>query len=117
MRDVVVLGIGQSVFGKFPDRSISSLGCEAALAAIADAGIGPRQIETAYTSRLYSDMITGQTILKEIGIVGIEMSNVENACAGGGTAVRQLWKDIAAGFCDVGIAIGVESMTTSPQIS
>ena len=114
MRDVVVLGIGQSVFGKFPERSVSSLGCEAALAAIADAGIGPRQIEAAYTSRLYSDMITGQTILKEIGIVGIEMSNVENACAGGGTAVRQLWKDIAAGFCDVGIAIGVESMTTSP---
>ena len=25
-----------------------------------------------------------------------------------------MWKDIAAGFCDIGIAIGVESMTTSP---
>jgi acetyl-CoA acetyltransferase len=114
MRDVIVLGIGQSTFGKFPDRSVSRLGCEAALAALKDAGIEPRQIQTAYASRLYSDMITGQTILKDIGIAGIEMINVENACAGGATAVRQLWKDIAAGFCDVGIALGVESMTTSP---
>jgi len=114
MRNVCVLGVGQSVFGKFPDRSVASLGCEAALAALADANIEARQIQTAYASRLYSDMITAQTILKDIGIVGIEMANIENACAGGSTAVRQLWKDVAAGFVDVGIALGVESMTTSP---
>lgn len=114
MREVIVLGIGQSRFGKFPDRTVTQLGGEAALAAIRDAGISPRQIRVAYTSRLYAEMITGQTILKDIGITGIEMVNVENACAGGATAVRSLWKDIAAGFCDVGIALGVESMTTSP---
>ena len=114
MRDVVVLGVGQSVFGKFPERSVSSLGSEAVLAALGDADIGPREVQAAYTSRLYSDMITGQTILKDIGIAGIEMVNVENACAGGATAVRQLWKDVAWGFCDVGLVLGVESMTTSP---
>lgn len=114
MRDVVVLGVGQSEFGKFPNRSISQLGGTAALAAIKDAGIDASQIQIAFSSRLYADMITGQTILKDIGITRIEMVNVENACAGGATAVRSLYKDIAAGFCDVGIAIGVESMTTSP---
>ncbi|MHC2576457.1 benzoylsuccinyl-CoA thiolase BbsB subunit [Bradyrhizobium diazoefficiens] len=114
MRNVCVLGIGQSVFGKFPERSVASLGCEAAIAALRDAGIEPRQLQVAYASRLYSEMITAQTILKDIGIVGIEMANVENACAGGATGVRQLWKDIAAGIADVGLALGVESMTTSP---
>lgn len=114
MREVIVLGIGQSQFGKFPDRTVAQLGGEAAIAAIRDAGISPRQIQTAYTSRLYAEMITGQTILKDIGITDIEMINIENACAGGATAVRSLWKDIAAGYCDVGIALGVESMTTSP---
>lgn len=114
MREVVVLGVGQSVFGKLPDRSVASLGCEAALAALKDAGIQASQLQTAYASRLYADMITAQTILKDIGIVGIEMANIENACAGGASAVRQLWKDIAAGFCDVGLVLGVESMTTSP---
>jgi acetyl-CoA acetyltransferase len=114
MREVVVLGVGQSVFGKFPDRSVASLGCEAAQAALKDAGIQASQLQTAYASRLYADMITAQTILKDIGIVGIEMATIENACAGGASAVRQLWKDIAAGFCDVGLVLGVESMTTSP---
>ena len=114
MREVYVLGVGQSAFGKFPERSVNELGASAALAAIHDAGIGARDLQTAYTSRLYAELITGQTVLKDIGVVAIEMINVENACAGGSTAVRALYKDIAAGYCDVGIALGVESMTTSP---
>jgi benzoylsuccinyl-CoA thiolase BbsB subunit len=114
MREVAVLGIGQSKFGKFPEKTIVNLGCQAVSEAIKDAGIQPRDIQVAHTSRLYLEMITGQVILKEIGITDIEMINVENACAGGATAVRSLWKDIASGIYDVGIAIGVESMTTSP---
>jgi acetyl-CoA acetyltransferase len=114
MHDVVVLGVGQSEFGKFPERSIAEMGGAAARTAIADAGIDPGDLQAAFSSRVYEAMITSQTILKELGVTGIEMVNVENACAGGSTAVRSLYKDIAAGYVDVGIAIGVESMTTSP---
>lgn len=114
MKPVVVLGIGQSRFGKFPQRTIADLGSQAVRAALSDATLAPSQLQIAYASRLYADMITGQTVLKEVGVTRIEMVNVENACAGGATAVRALWKDIAAGYCDVGIALGVESMTTSP---
>ena len=114
MKPVVVLGIGQSQFGKFPQRTIADLGSEAVRAALADAALERSQLQIAYSSRLYADMITGQTVFKEVGVTRIEMVNVENACAGGATAVRGLWKDIAAGYCDVGIALGVESMTTSP---
>jgi benzoylsuccinyl-CoA thiolase BbsB subunit len=42
------------------------------------------------------------------------MINVENACAGGATALRGIFKEIADDHYDIGIAIGVESMTTSP---
>jgi len=115
MREVAVIGIGQSQFGKFPEKTIIELGREAVSEAIADAGVKPRDIQGATCSRLYVDQITGQTILKEVGIAGIEIYNVENGCAGGATAVRCLWKDIAAGIYDVGIAVGVESMTTSPM--
>lgn len=114
MREVAVLGIGQSDFGKFPDKSIEDLGRQAVLEAISDAGIKPKDIPVAYTSRLYLEMITGQNVLKTIGISGIEMINVENACCGGATAIRSLWKDIAYGVYDIGLALGVESMTTSP---
>lgn len=114
MREVCVIGIGQSKFGKYPDKTISDLGYQAITEALTDAGIRPKDIQVAYTSRLYLDMITGQVILKDVGITDIEMINVENACAGGATAIRCLWKDIASGLYDIGIATGVESMTTSP---
>ena len=114
MREVAVLGIGQSIFGKLPDKAVADLGGEAASAAIKDAGLSPKDIQIAYTSRLYDAMVTSQTVLRDVGITDIEMVNVENACSGGSTAVRGVYKDIASGLYDVGIAIGVESMTTSP---
>jgi benzoylsuccinyl-CoA thiolase BbsB subunit len=114
MRDVAVIGIGQSQFGKFPEKTIEDLGKQAVLEAIKDSGVGRKDIQVAYTSRIYLEQITGQVILKNVGISDIEMINVENACAGGATAVRCLWKDIATGMYDMGVAIGVESMTTSP---
>ncbi len=114
MREVAVLGVGQSTFGKMPERSAVELGRDAVMAAIRDAGISPREIQVAYGSRLFDAAITSQDVLKEVGVTSIEMINVENACAGGATAVRGVWKEIASGHYDVGIAIGVESMTTSP---
>lgn len=114
LREVSVIGIGTSQFGKFPDRSFQALGMDAVAKALVDAGVSPRQIEIAYGSRIFLEQITAQVVLRDLGIVGIEMINVENACAGGATAVRCLWKDIATGMYDIGIAFGVESMTTSP---
>jgi len=114
MRPVAVIGVGQSVFGKFPNKTAEELGREAVSAAIADSGIKPSDIQVAYTSRLYDVWVTGQCILKDVGIRGIEMVNVENACCGGATAFRGVWKEIADARYDVGIAIGIESMSTSP---
>jgi benzoylsuccinyl-CoA thiolase BbsB subunit len=114
MREVAVIGVGQSTFGKFPQKTVIELGQEAVVAALKDAGVSPKAIQVAYTAKVYHEMVTGQSILKEVGIKGIEMINVENACAGGATAFRGMWKEIATGQCDIGIAIGVESMTTSP---
>lgn len=114
MREVAVLGVGQSQFGKFAERSAVEMGREAVWAAIKDAGISPKDIQVACASRLYDAFVTAEDVLKEVGITGIEMVNVENACAGGATAVRAVWKDIESGRYDIGIAIGVESMTTSP---
>jgi benzoylsuccinyl-CoA thiolase BbsB subunit len=114
MREVAVIGIGQSKFGKMPERSAVSLGREAVLAAIKDAGISPKKIQFAYCARFYEGGVMGQHVLKEVGITSIEMVNVQNDCAGGSTAFRGVWKEIADGHYDIGIAIGVESNTTMP---
>jgi benzoylsuccinyl-CoA thiolase BbsB subunit len=114
MRDVAILGVGSTVFGKFPEKLPYELGAEATRAAVEDAGVNPRDLQFAYCSNLYGGMVIGQAILGEIGVTRIEITNVENACAGGATALRKTWWDIASGLYDMGMVVGVESMTTSP---
>ena len=115
MREVVVLGIGQTVFGKFPDRSALSLGREAVGAAIKDCAIDPRELQVVKTARMLDSTTDSQKIMMGFGVTGIEMMNVENACAGGSTAVHSVWADIASGRFDVGLAIGVESINSRPK--
>jgi benzoylsuccinyl-CoA thiolase BbsB subunit len=114
MREVDIIGAGSTVFGKLPEKLPYQLGAEAARAAVQDACITPREIQFAYCGNLYGGMVIGEAVMGEIGITGIELTNVENACAGGATALRKGWWDIASGLYDMGIVVGVESMTNSP---
>lgn len=115
MREVYVLGIGQTRFTKQPELSPSRLGEIAVKRALEDIGpdFDPRMIQIAYAAHCEGSSQQVQDILKYVGIVGIEMHNLENACASGGSAVHSLWKDIALGYRDIGIAIGVDSLTRS----
>ncbi|MGI5971514.1 MAG: thiolase family protein [Oscillospiraceae bacterium] len=114
LRDVYVIGIGQTKFTKQPQFSAIELGVQACGAAIKDAGIDPRKFQVAWAGRIEQASTTAQAVLKSFGVHSIECMNVENACATGGAAVRGLWRDIATGLYDVGIAMGVESLSTSP---
>jgi benzoylsuccinyl-CoA thiolase BbsB subunit len=46
-----------------------------------------------------------------LGVDGIPTYTVENACSSGSSAVHLLYKDVSLGACDIGIAIGVESIS------
>lgn len=111
MRDVFVLGIGQTIFGKHGDKTVNDLGASATFAAVKDADISPKEFQIAYCGSIYSPPTPVQSMLMRLGIDRIPMYTVENACASGSSAVHLLYKDIASGFCDIGIAIGVESMS------
>jgi benzoylsuccinyl-CoA thiolase BbsB subunit len=117
LRSVAVIGVGMSVFGKQPERTIVDLGTEACRAAIKDAGISPKDIEVCYCANLYFDAghlkaaCQGQEIASKVGVANREIINVENACAGGSTAVRMTFLDIGMGKYDIGLAFGVDSMT------
>jgi benzoylsuccinyl-CoA thiolase BbsB subunit len=115
MRAVTVIGAGMTTFGKLPQLSPEQLGKRAVLAALEDAGVRPSELEFASCATVYGGICIGERVLKEAGISEIETVNVENACAGGATAFRESWLRIATGQCDLAIALGVESMTTSPM--
>jgi acetyl-CoA acetyltransferase len=116
MREVAVLGVGMTPFGKFPERSVKSLGIEASLAALRDAGVKPQEIQVAYVGSAVAglmsgqSMILGQVTLRELGIVGIPITNVENACSSGSSALREAWIAVGSGLYDVALALGVEKL-------
>lgn len=115
MRKVYVLGIGQTQFGRQPMLTAEQLGAAAAERCIRDADIDRRSLSVAYGSRAMNPLQTIETVMKQVGVAGIEMHNVENACASGGSAVNLLWKDIAFGLHECGIAVGCESMTMAKK--
>jgi acetyl-CoA acetyltransferase len=119
MRDVYIIGVGMTQFGKHPDRSLKDLGREACLNAMRDAGITPKQIEAGYCGNALASAIQGETgvgqnVFWEVGINEIPIVNVENACATGSTALREGWMAIAGGFYSIVIIAGVEK-TVMPK--
>jgi acetyl-CoA acetyltransferase len=54
--------------------------------------------------------MAGNKVLARVGLTGIPIMNVENACASGGSALRAAYQAIAGDFCDVALAFGMEKM-------
>lgn len=116
MRKVVIIGVGMTQFGKFLDTSIEELGRIAVWNAINDANINPKDIQVAYVANSVHGLIyektgtLGQAVLAHCGFGEIPIINVENACAGGSTALRGAYLEVASGNYDVAMAVGVEKM-------
>jgi acetyl-CoA acetyltransferase len=114
--NVVVAGIGMTRFGKYLDRGVRSLSEEAVTAALQDAGIDVKEVQTAYFANAVSGLITGQEMirgqaaLRHTGLLGIPIFNVENACASAASAFHLAWMAIASGQYDVALAIGAEKL-------
>jgi acetyl-CoA acetyltransferase len=116
MREVQVLGVGMTAFGKFLDRGLKALGGEAICAALADAGVAADELEAAFVGNAMAGLITGQecirgqVILRALGLGGLPVYNMENACASASTAFHTAWMAVAGGTYDVALALGVEKL-------
>ena len=111
MSDVYIVGADMIRFGKYPERSVESLGAEAAHLALDDSGVTINDMEALYCGNLMqAAAMVGQRIQQEIGQTGIPVINVSNACATGATALREGWMGIKAGIYDRVLAVGVEKL-------
>ena len=109
--DIWILGITMTKFGKHPDKDTIDLAAEAALGALADAGVTMQDIGILAAGNLMESAAgIGQQLQKQIGQTGIPVYNVANACATGATALRTAIMAVKAGECDMGLAVGVEKL-------
>jgi acetyl-CoA acetyltransferase len=121
VRQVFVTGIGMTNFGSLKDRTLRQLAGEAASAAISDAGLTADAVDAVYFANAVAglmtgqEMIRGQAFLRDTGLLGKPIVNVENACASGSTALHLAVMSVASGAADVALAVGAELLTTNKR--
>src|SRR5580693_3309026 len=117
MRDVYVTGVGMTKFAKQPGRTLKDLTAEAVTAALKDAGRPAEDVQSCYFGNAVAgsmtgqEMLAGQFLLRPLGLGGIPVFNVENACASASTAFHLAWQAVATGVHDAVLAVGAEKMT------
>tara|TARA_R110002020_G_scaffold475295_2_gene709473 strand:- start:30517 stop:31662 length:1146 start_codon:yes stop_codon:yes gene_type:complete len=109
--EVFVIGGAMTPFGKHPDVSAEALAQTAVLEAIEDAGIERRSIEAAYVGSVFQGSLAGQRVLKDLGMTGMPIINLENACSSGATALSQAWMAVATGQVETALVIGLEKLS------
>ncbi|WP_435194798.1 thiolase domain-containing protein [Natronomonas sp. EA1] len=117
MTEAYLVGAGQSDFGSFPEESYRSLFREAYETTLdsVPAGMDPDAIDEAVIGTLGVGGrqlgLSGPAVTEHVGLHGIPVTRVENACAASGYAVRQAVQAVKSGMADVVLAGGVEIMT------
>jgi acetyl-CoA acetyltransferase len=111
MTVAAIKGVGTSLFGKQQDLHPSELIWRAVLEALADSSTTVQQLDAVYLGTVFGAPGVAQRALHAIGIVGIPIITVENACASGTTALSEAVAAVELGRFDTVLALGVEKMT------
>lgn len=110
---VAIIGMGCSRFGERWDCGPDDLMLEAFAEASADAGLERDRIEAAWLGIFFDEQSTGKSSLPlamGLRLPNIPVTRVENLCATGTEALRGAVHAVAAGACDVALAMGVEKL-------
>jgi acetyl-CoA C-acetyltransferase len=116
VRDVYIVGVGQTPVSKETDGLGSIRDTVAVRAALVDARVDPERVGALYVGNMMSGLLANQQQLGGLvadyaGLRGIEALTVEAACASGGAAARVGYLAVAGGAHDIVVVCGLERMT------
>jgi acetyl-CoA acetyltransferase len=121
MVDVAVIGVGQTRYGMFPERTLKELFHEAAVNALndVDKGLDPQDVEEAFIGTLSTGGAQlgnfAPLMMEAAGMIGASARHIENACASSGFAMRDAVAAIASGRTNIAVAGGIEKMSDLPR--
>jgi len=121
MVDVAVIGVGQTRYGMFPERTLKDLFHEAAINALndVDKGLDPQDVEEAFIGTLSTGGAQlgnfAPLMMEAAGMIGASARHIENACASSGFAMRDAVAAIASGRTKIAVAGGIEKMSDLPR--
>lgn len=120
MREVAIVGVGLTKFGRRDDASYRDLGVEACIAAFEDTtNISPKDIEAFYvaTGQPERHVVQSQPAALFAEYLGLDpkvAARVEMACTSSSVALRMGYIAIASGLVDTALICGVEKMGEAP---
>jgi acetyl-CoA acetyltransferase len=104
--DVAIVGVGLHPFGRFDGVSAIEMGAIAIRRALADAGIGWRDVQFAFAGSYEVD--NPDAVVALMGLTGIPFTNVYNGCATAASALALAADTIRLGAYELGIAVGMD---------
>jgi len=104
--DVAIIGIGLHPFGRSPELSGLQQGASAVRSALKDAGLDWKQIQFAYGGS--QDSGNADALVNELGLTGLQFTNIWNGCATGGSSLHAAYSAIKSGEYDVGAVVGFD---------
>lgn len=111
MSEAFVVSAAMIRMGRYPQSSYAGLAAPAVLAALGESGLAPREVQAVMCGHSFGGMLTGQRILKQAGIGGVPVINVDNACSAGASALHLAHQAITQGQHEVVLVIGVDKLT------
>jgi acetyl-CoA C-acetyltransferase len=118
--EVAIVGASSTAFGVHHDRSYLDLLAEAALGAVADAGLELAQIGSAWLGTAEPGLAglvgdAGSAVAEAIGFAPRPVTRVANFCCTGLESVRAAALDVSAGEHELVLAVGAEKMRDVPS--
>ena len=118
MRDVAIIGVGETKFGELWERSLRDLGIEAGFKAMEDASITGDDIDAIFVGNMSAGRLIDQEHIAPLiaDYSGFAEKNlpavrIEAASASGGLALSQAYLAVASGVHDTVVVGGAEKMT------
>jgi len=104
--DVAIIGIGLHPFGRTESMSGLQQGAAAVRHALADAGVDWKQMQFAFGGS--QDAGNADSLVNELGLTGLQFTNIWNGCATGGSSLHAAYSAIKSGEYDMGVVVGFD---------
>ncbi len=104
--DVAIVGLGIYPFGRTPNMTGLQQGAAAARQALDDAGIDWKDIECGYGGS--QDSGNADSIVNELGLSGLQFTNIFNGCATGGSSLHAAYSAIKSGEYRNALVLGFD---------
>ena len=113
-REVFISGIGITKWNYFENQFCYNLAAEATIKALKDSETEWKNIEAVFSGSVYQGTGSGHQAIKEVGLTGIPIVNIENACSSSSSALRLAYQTVGTGIYDIVLVIGMEKMPKGP---